>query len=104
MKAIEVTSKQTIAQIQSIRELLKLTIKKVKENAPKIYSKELVENIFEQPYTKIEDITNKLGVERKAASRYLRKLEEFGILESKKVGKEVIYINKELITLLKKSS
>jgi len=103
LKAVEVTSKQTIAQIQSIRELLILTIKKVKENAPKIYSKELVENIFEKPYTKIEFITNKLGVERKAASRYLRKLKEIDILESKKVGKEMIYINKELIKLLKQS-
>lgn len=101
LKAIEVTSKQTIKQIQSIRELLYNTIIEVKEKAPKIYSKELVENIFEQPYTKIEYITNKLGVERKAASRYLRKLKEIGILESKKVGKEIIYINKGLITLLK---
>ena len=103
LKAVEVTSKQTIAQIKSIRELLKLTILQVKENAPKIYSKELIENIFEQPYTKIEYVTNKLGVERKAASRYLRKLKEIGILENKKVGKEVIYINKELIRLLKES-
>ncbi len=102
LKAVKETSKQTIRQIQSIRELLKLTINKVRNNAPKIYSKELVENIFEQPYTKIEYVTKKLGVERKAASRYLRKLKEIGILESKKVGKEMIYINKELIELLKK--
>ena len=103
LKAVEVTSKQTIAQIRSIRKLLNLTIEEVKNNAPKIYSKELVENIFEQPYTKIEYITKKLGVERKAASRYLKKLKEIGILESKKVGKEIIYINKDLITLLKKN-
>ena len=103
LKAVEATSKQTIALIKSIRALLNSTIVEVKEKAPKIYSKELVENIFEQPYTKIEYITNKLGVERKAASRYLRQLKEIGILESKKVGKEIIYINKELITLLKKN-
>ena len=58
-----------ITQIQSIRELLKATISKVRENTVKIYSKELVNNIFEQPYTNIEYIINKLGVERKAASR-----------------------------------
>jgi predicted transcriptional regulator len=62
-----------------------------------------LESIFEQSYTKIEYITEKLGVERKAASRYLRKLKEIGILESKKVGKEVIYINRELNSLIKKS-
>lgn len=104
LKAVEVTSKQSIRQIHSIRELLKLTIIKVRRNAPKIYSKELVENIFEQPYTKIEFVTNKLGVERKAASRYLRKLKEIGILKSKKVGKEMIYINEELITLLRENN
>ena len=103
LRAVEVTSKQTIAHIQSIRELLQSTFTQVKNQAPEIYSKELVENIFEQPYTKIEYITGKLGVERKAASRYFRKLKEIGILDSKKVGKEVIYIKIELITLLKGS-
>jgi Fic family protein len=103
LKAVEETSKQTIAQIKNIRELLDATIEEVKELAPKIYSKELVENIFEQPYSKIEFLTKKLGIERKAASRYLRKLKEIGILESKKVGKEMIYINTELIKLLKEN-
>lgn len=103
LKGVEVTSRQTIRQIRSIRKLLELTIVQVRKNATKIYSKELVENIFEQPYTKIESIVNKLRVERKTASRYLRKLKEIGILESRKVGKETIYINIELIKLLKNS-
>ncbi len=101
LEAIEQTSRQTINQIQQIRELLDKTILNVKEKAPKIYSKELVENIFEQPYTKIDHIVQKIGVERKAASRYLRKLNEIGILKSKKIGKEMIYINIELVELLK---
>jgi Fic family protein len=101
IKAVEVTSRQTIIQIQAIRELLKTTINKVKRDAPKVYSKELVENLFEQPYTKIEHVILKTGLERKAASRYLKKLKEIDILESKKVGKEIIYINKGLLDLLK---
>lgn len=46
---------------------------------------------------KIEFVVNRLKVERKAASRYLRELEKIGVLESQKVGRESLYINKELI-------
>ena len=102
LKAIENTSKDTITKITNIKDLLDTTIIKVQEKAPKVYRKELVELLFEQPYSKIEFVVNKLGVERKAASRYLKKLEGIGIVESQKVGRETLYINKELIEILKK--
>ena len=44
---------------------------------------------------------NKLGEERKEASRYLNELEDIGVVESQKVGRETLYINKELIEILK---
>jgi len=53
-----------------IGKLLDKTIEKVQADAPKIYKKELVELLFEQPYSKIEFVVNQLKVERKAASRY----------------------------------
>ena len=101
LKAVESTSKDTIIRITDIKDQLDSTITKVQEKAPKIYKKELVELLFEQPYSKIEFVVNKLRVERKAASRYLRELENIGILESQKVGRETLYINKELIEILK---
>lgn len=88
-------------KIIKIRELLDRTIETVKIQASKIYSKELVETLFVNPYCKVEFITASINVERKAASRYLRQLEEIGILKSYKVGKENIFINVELIELLK---
>lgn len=33
-------------------------------------------------------------LERKAASRYLKNFENIGIVESQKVGREILYINK----------
>ena len=74
---------------------------KVQNESPKIYRKELVELLFEQPYSKIDFVVTRLGVERKAASRYLKELEEIGVLKSQKVGRETLYINKELIKILK---
>ncbi|HKM94012.1 MAG TPA: Fic family protein [Prolixibacteraceae bacterium] len=102
LKSIETTSIQTIEKINIIRNLLDETIEKVKFDAPKIYKKELVELLFEQPYSKIEFVVDQLKVERKAASRYLNELEKIGVLESQKIGREVLYINRKLIEVLKK--
>ena len=101
LKAIEVTSNKTIEKISSIKNLLEETIITAQDKATKVYRKELIELLFEHPYSKIEYVVSKLGVERKAASRYLKKLEEIGLLESQKIGRETIYINTKLIEILK---
>lgn len=101
LKAVENTSRNTLEKISNIKNQLDKTIVKVQVVSPKIYKKELVELLFEQPYSKIEFVVNKLNVERKAASRYLRELERIGIVESQKVGRETLYINKDLIEILK---
>lgn len=102
LKGIEETSKQTISKIQSINQLLSETLDMVQKEKPKIYRKELIELLFEQPYSKIEYVVEKLGVERKAASRYLNSMEQLGILASEKIGREKIYVNTKLIEILKK--
>ena len=67
LKGIEETAVETIEKVKAIKEFLDSTIEKVKSEAPKIYSKELVEILFENPYCKTEFIVKALGVERKAA-------------------------------------
>ena len=42
-----------------------------------------------------------LQVERKTASRYLKELERIGILKSQKIGRETLYINTQLVEILK---
>ena len=92
---------ETIRKVKTIKELLDNTIEKVKAEVPKIYSKELVETLFENPYCKTEFIVKALGVERKAASRYLHKMEDIGILTCVKFGKDNLFINTGLMDLLK---
>ena len=103
LRAVEETSQSTILQIQAIRAELKRAITEIKDKAPKTYTKELVELIFEQPYTKTDYVVNKLGIVRKTAARYLRTLESIGILTSKKVSREVIYINVGLLKILRET-
>lgn len=102
LRGIEETASETIQKIKEIRDLLDTTIEYVKDKASKIYSKELVESLFVNPYSKVDFIVKAVNVERKAASRYLHQLEEIEVLESIKIGKENIFINKKLVELLKK--
>ena len=102
LKGVEEISVKTIEKINNIKNLLDRTIEIAKNKATKIYRKELIELLFEQPYSKIDYVVKRLDVERKAASRYLKSLEEVGILKSQKVGRETIYINEDLIEILKK--
>ena len=101
LKGIEQTASETIEKVKDIKNLLENTAEKIKTDASKIYSKELVETLFENPYCKTEFIVKKLGIERKAASRYLHTLEDRGILKCIKAGKDNIFINTGLMALLK---
>jgi len=102
LKAIEITSNRTIQKINSTNNLLSETTEIVQNKEPKIYRKELIELLFEQPYSKIEYVVKKMNVERKSASRYLKSLEQIGIINSEKIGRENIYVNRKLIEILKK--
>jgi Fic family protein len=102
LKAIEETSKQATDQIKSINRLFLILQDKIKENSAKLYNKELLELLFEQPYCKIEFLVERLNVSRVTASKYLNGLEKIGILQTKKIWKETLYINTELFELLKK--
>jgi Fic family protein len=63
----------------------------------------LIEILFSQPYCKIAILEKTNIASRNTASKYLRRLEELGILEAEQVGRETLYKNRDLYELLSKS-
>lgn len=102
LKAVEQTARETIARVNEINRLFSVTQELARKKAPKIYSKELIELLFEHPYSKIEYVTERLGISRITASKYLKELETAGILQSKQIWKETLYVNTMLFDLLRK--
>ena len=103
LDAVEQTALFTRDKILSIRELLIKTLEFTKENLPsRVYSKDLIELLFHQPYTKANFLVDEGIAERKTAANYLKQLEKIGILQVQKVGKENLYLNKELFEVLSK--
>jgi Fic family protein len=100
LDGIEETSRITLEKIKLIKNLLESTLERAKEQCPKIYSKELVEITFENPYSKIDFLVKKLNINRKTASKYLKELEENNFLSHIQIGKDLIYINNNLMEIL----
>lgn len=103
LKAVEETAISTCEKVHAVCELLERTRHKVKAELPGLYSRELIDVIFTQPYCKIGFFLNEgLVTTRKTASLHLRKLVEIGVLERFEAGREVIFLNPELLEVLKR--
>ena len=100
LKGIEITSKETILLIEKIQNEMRNYKEEFRSKLPKIYSKELLESLFYEVYTKISYIEKACNVTRITATSYLNQLEEVGLLESEKIGRERLYKNTRLIELL----
>ncbi len=100
LSAIELTSIQTTAMVRGIKELMLKSKNTIRKNLNKIYSQDLINNLFKHPYTKIDFMVSDLGVTRQTASKYLDQLVGIGILTLHKIGKDNYYINNELYEYL----
>jgi len=103
LTGIEETAEDTLDLVKRINAEVNAMTAEIKEKLPKIYSKELIDLLFYEFYTKTQYIAEGLGVSRRTAVNYLSALEEEGFLVSEKLGKERIYQNKRLFDLVKYS-
>lgn len=101
LTGIEETAEETLKIVKKINGEVKTMSAEIKEKLPKLYSKELIDLLFYEFYTKITYIEKGLSVSRKTAVSYLNALEKKGFLISEKIGKERIYQNKRLYDLIK---
>ncbi len=102
LEAIETTALETQQRVDGINTAMEKAQMLVKTKAPKIYSKDLIEVIFEHPYCKIRFLEDAKIAKRQTAALYLQTLEELGLLKSIKIGSEKYYINKKLMKILSK--
>jgi Fic family protein len=100
LQAVETTSRETITLVQSIREQMQSAKSRLRETYPRLYSQDLINNLFRHPYTKIEFIERDLKVSRQTATTYLNKLCNAEFVRKMKVGRTNFYINEPLFRLL----
>ena len=100
LKAVLNTSLNTNQIIDDILNQMEATYNYAKPKL-KWYSLELNQAIFSQPYIKQKVIGEVINVKsRTTLTKYVKELIQLGILSSKEDGREVFYVNNDLIRIL----
>lgn len=94
------TAQNTVSLITEMKTLMNNVKQGIREQLPKIYSQDLLNNLFYHPYTKIDFLIEELGVTRITATKYLELLVDHGFLVKQKIGRANYYINEPLCALL----
>lgn len=100
LDGVEQTAKETIILIEHVTETMQEFKQKIQTDLPKIYSQDLLNNLFHHPYTKITFVMSELNVSRITATSYLNGLIKIGLIAKHKSGKDNYYINTALYDLL----
>lgn len=104
LRGVEETALWTQKKISAIRSLSLHTVEHVRNALPKIYTRELVDVLFEQPYCRIQNFIHAGIAERHASSRYLKELVRIGVLDELAIGREKLFVHPKLLKLLTQES
>jgi len=100
LQAVTETAQTTLALVEGIRSQMADVKHRMRSQLPKIYSQELLNNLFRHPYTRIEYVQKDLDLKaRQTAARYLESLAEHGFVEKHQAGRNNYYINTALVRL-----
>ena len=99
LDAVAETSVTTNGLVIEIRDQMVAIKRRMRDELPRLYSQDLLNNLFRHPYTRIEYVQNDLNVTRQTAAKYLDTLAEQGFVEKHRSGKSNYYINVALVRL-----
>ena len=100
LRGIEDTSRWTLAKIAAVRTLTAMVTDHLRARHAKLYDRDLVDVIFEQPYCRIRNVVERGLGTRQSASRYLHGLVDAGVLREVPAGREKLFANPRLMALL----
>lgn len=99
LDAVAETAATTLHLVEGIGAQMRTVKHRMRAELPKLYSQDLLNNLFRHPYTRIEYVQSDLGVTRQTAARYLDMLAEQGFVEKHRAWKHNYYINTDLVRL-----
>ena len=99
LNAVAETSATTLHLVEGIRQQMADTKTRMRMELPKLYSQDLLNNLFRHPYTRIDYVVQDLGVSRQTAAKYLDELADKGFVQKVQAGRNNYFINFELVAL-----
>ena len=100
LNGVEESALWATDKIKAIRELMQHTGEYIHRRLPKIYTWELVELLFKQPYCRIGNVVDADLAKRQTASVYLKQICDLGILREVRSGRETLFVHPKYLELL----
>ena len=104
LAAVAETAEVTLRQVIGIRKQMAEVKHRMRTELPRIYSQEMLNNLFRHPYTRIGLVVNDLGVTRQTAAKRLQVLAEHGFLARHRAGRSSYFVNENLVRLFAAAS
>lgn len=99
LTAVESTAYATLELVEGVRAQMAAVKHRLRAEHPRLYSQDLLNNLFRHPYTRIEYVMDDLRVTRQTAARHLDTLAEASFVEKHRAGRNNYYINTALVAL-----
>ena len=100
LRGVSETATWTTEKIAALRALMTAAAEYIRACLPKLYSRELVELVFIQPYCRIQNVVSAGIAKRQTASVYLKSLAEIGVLREVTAGREKLFLHPKFLDLL----
>lgn len=100
LNAVEIQASETAETVTQIKKMHKEYKEVIKDKLPKIYTAELVDYLFANPFYNQQRLSQVMNKERKTAAKYLNSLLEENLIEAFKFRREKIYYCQKLLKLL----
>lgn len=104
LEGVASTAKTTLILVESLRGLMADYKIRIRRDLAKIYSQDLLNNLFRHPYTRIDYVIHERGVSRPTAAKYLDQLAAAGFVRKHQSGRNNYYINEPLVGLFLRMS
>lgn len=101
LKAVEKTSKHTLGMLGGILNAQDEFRETMRESTTAGANADLLDTLFTQPYSRIGSVVEQCRVSRPTATKWLRELVASGLLEEVKVGRERLFINRRMLSILR---
>ncbi len=99
LEGVAETACATLELVEGMREQTAAAKHRMRTEFPRMYSQDLLNNLFRHPYTRIEFVAEELDVTRHTAAKYLDALAGAGFVRKHRVGRNNYYINERLVQL-----
>ncbi len=100
LRGVSETAGWSTEKIGALRALMVTATDHIREHLPKLYSRELVELVFMQPYCRIQNVVSAGIAKRQTASVYLKSLAKIGVLREIDAGREKLFLHPKFLDLL----